>query len=425
MEGVDVYTDTDWAGCPKTRKSTSGGCVMLGSHCIKHWSSTQSSVALSSGEAEFAGVIRGAGQGLGYKALLQDLGVGAQLRVWTDSSAAIGICNRQGLGKLRHLDTHTLWIQQAVRTGRVDLRKVHGEKNPADLLTKHSLSRERLEMFVALHGCKYLAGRAGSAPKMREGETTRTTMASGGGGLIGVAGDGKDAAHKSARVVVAGSSVAGGTLHGSGAPDEDSQKHLGSGSPTMPDLDLHGKNLDDAYPPIAVPDDETLPDLVRDEQDYVFMRGMAEAEKIAREARDQGRKRNMSPAARPIKDDQSKETIEDGMHLVEERENELATSRSSPGRRRSESEGLPLRDDSKDVLPCVRLREGSRTETSDRSREDCDHDDDVEVDDQYLSLSETPSLFVSVFDSCARVLRCIGPRFVSRRRSSGLHQVLK
>ena len=151
---------------------------MLGSHCIKHWSSTQASVALSSGEAEFAGVIRGAGQGLGYKALLQDLGVGARLRVWTDSSAAIGICNRQGLGKLRHLDTHTLWIQQAVRTGRVDLRKVLGEENPADLLTKHSLSRQRLEKLVELHGCKYLGGRAASAPQVRAGESTKTTMAS-------------------------------------------------------------------------------------------------------------------------------------------------------------------------------------------------------------------------------------------------------
>ena len=67
------------------------------------------------------------------------------MRVWTDSSAAIGICNRQGLGKLRHLDTHTLWIQQAVRLGRVDLRKVAGEVNPADLFTKHSLSKLRVE----------------------------------------------------------------------------------------------------------------------------------------------------------------------------------------------------------------------------------------------------------------------------------------
>ena len=114
VSSTDVYTDTDWAGCPSTRKSTSGGAVMFGSHCVKHWSSTQTSTALSSGEAAFTGVLRGAGQGLGYQALLNDLGVVVPLCVRTDSSAAIGICNIQGLGKLRHLDTHTLWIQQAV-----------------------------------------------------------------------------------------------------------------------------------------------------------------------------------------------------------------------------------------------------------------------------------------------------------------------
>ena len=136
--------------------------------------------------------------------------------MWPDSSAAIGIRDRQGLGKLRHVDTHTLWIQQAVRTGRVDLRKVLGEENPADLLTKHSLSRERLEKLVALHGCKYLAGRAASAPKMREGEATRTTMASEGRGLIGAAGNGVGAAHRTASVVVVDSPVDGGTLDGHG-----------------------------------------------------------------------------------------------------------------------------------------------------------------------------------------------------------------
>ena len=140
---------------------------MVGQHAVKHWSSTQQSISLSSGEAEFAGVIRGAGQGLGYQALLRDLGVELPLRVWTDSSAAIGICTRQGLGKLRHLDTHTLWIQQAVRTKRVDLRKVDGERNPADLLTKHSISRQRLDDLVKIFCCKYLDGRAASAPQTK------------------------------------------------------------------------------------------------------------------------------------------------------------------------------------------------------------------------------------------------------------------
>jgi hypothetical protein len=174
---IDVYTDTDWAGCPKTRKSTSGGCMMLGGHTIKHWSSTQAGVSLSSGEAEFHGVVRGAGMGLGYQALLRDVGVDIPLRVWTDSSAAIGIAGRQGLGKLRHLDAHTLWLQQAVRSGRVDLKKVPGTANPADLLTKHSLTREKLMELVTLFNCEFRSGRAESAPTLRKDQGNKTTMA--------------------------------------------------------------------------------------------------------------------------------------------------------------------------------------------------------------------------------------------------------
>ena len=88
---------------------------------------------------------------------------------------------------MTHTHTHTLWIQQVVRLGRVDLRKVDAEVNPADLFTKHSLSRERLEALVRLHGCEYIGGRAGSAPQAREGTSSKTTMASAtnGGGVVG------------------------------------------------------------------------------------------------------------------------------------------------------------------------------------------------------------------------------------------------
>ena len=127
---VDVYSDTDWAGCPRTRKSTSGGCLMLGAHLIKSWSSTQSQVALSSGEAEYYGVVKAVGTALGYQSLLADLGVRLPLRAWTDSTATIGICNRSGLGKLRHIDTQCLWLQGKVRAGHVELRKVKGTENP-------------------------------------------------------------------------------------------------------------------------------------------------------------------------------------------------------------------------------------------------------------------------------------------------------
>ncbi len=175
VHGIEVYTDTDWGGCPRTRKSTSGGCVMLGSHLIKSWSSTQTSVALSSGEAEFNGVAHGSGIGLGYQSLIKDLGQELPARVWTDSSAAVGDCSRQGLGELRHLDTHTLWAQQAVRAKKISLCKID-EVNPADLLTKHSLTRERLIALTKLD-CQFRGGRAEAAPKIRIAPGIKVTMA--------------------------------------------------------------------------------------------------------------------------------------------------------------------------------------------------------------------------------------------------------
>ena len=71
---IECYSDTDWGGCVKTRKSTSGGCLMLGGHVLKTWSSMQPTVSLSSGEAEFYGVVKAAGLALGQQAVLKDLG---------------------------------------------------------------------------------------------------------------------------------------------------------------------------------------------------------------------------------------------------------------------------------------------------------------------------------------------------------------
>ena len=142
---------------------------MVGSHVIKCWSATQPGVAMSSGEAEFYGVVRAAAAGLGIKSLYGDIGIGMPVRVWTDSSAAIGVCNRQGLGKLRHLECKALWIQQRLRLGEFELRKVPGESNPADLFTKHLESKAKLDQVVSLFNCEFRDGRAASAPQLKAG----------------------------------------------------------------------------------------------------------------------------------------------------------------------------------------------------------------------------------------------------------------
>ena len=98
------------------------------------------------------------------------------MTVYTDSTASIGISSRQGLGKLRHLDTTALWIQQAIRSKRITLRKVSGEENPADVYTKHMPSREKLTSLMRLYDCDYRPGRAESAPLLRREQRLGTEI---------------------------------------------------------------------------------------------------------------------------------------------------------------------------------------------------------------------------------------------------------
>ena len=110
---------------------------MLGGHQIKHWSTTQGVIALSSAEAELYGIIKATVQGMGLQSVAPDLGEDLSMEVHTDSSAAMGVCNRKGVGKVRYLDTNLLWVQDKLKQGSLVITKVQGEKNPADFSTKH------------------------------------------------------------------------------------------------------------------------------------------------------------------------------------------------------------------------------------------------------------------------------------------------
>ena len=172
VEQLEVWTDTGHAGCLQTRTATGGGVIMLGQHMVKSWSSTQPSVTMSSGEAEMVGVTRAAPAALGFRSLPADLGFHWPVRVWTDSTASIGMCSRQGLGKVRHLDVQLMWIQQRIRNHDLDLYKILGEENPADLMTKAGFPQDRADHLLRLMGCRFAEGRPETAPEFRrEGGT--------------------------------------------------------------------------------------------------------------------------------------------------------------------------------------------------------------------------------------------------------------
>ena len=101
------------------------------------------------GEAELAAMVRGATEGEGFASVLKDFGTGAHIHLHSDASAAIGITQRQGLGKIRHLSVADLWIQQKIRRGEIAIAKVLGTLNSSDLLTK-PMARPRFDALLKL-----------------------------------------------------------------------------------------------------------------------------------------------------------------------------------------------------------------------------------------------------------------------------------
>ncbi|CAE7422522.1 GIP [Symbiodinium sp. CCMP2456] len=124
MTSLDVvaYVDSDWAGCVRTRKSTSGVSVFFNGCLLTSQTRTQQTIATSSGEAELYSIGLGTSECLFLKSLLLDMNIASRvnIRVFTDSSA----------GK-----------SMSTRFGVLQVKKVAGTSNPADVLTKY-VSRE-------------------------------------------------------------------------------------------------------------------------------------------------------------------------------------------------------------------------------------------------------------------------------------------
>ena len=135
---ITTYVDSDWAGCKSTRKSTSGGVLHLNGVCVHHYSRTQTTVALSSGEAELYAIGSGVAEALGLKNFLHELGIACTITICTDSSAARSITTRHGVTKqTKHIQLRYLYMQELVHNGTIKCDKILGTTNPSDILTKY------------------------------------------------------------------------------------------------------------------------------------------------------------------------------------------------------------------------------------------------------------------------------------------------
>lgn len=91
---------------------------------------------------------------LGIRSIYLDLGVefDKSIEIRSDASAAIGIVNRIGLGKVRHIEVTQLWAREKVSKGEILVTKVKTEENLAAALFKH-VSKEIM--------CKHIEGVGG------------------------------------------------------------------------------------------------------------------------------------------------------------------------------------------------------------------------------------------------------------------------
>lgn len=114
--------------CQESLKSMSSLAIRLGAHLLETSCAKQSTVALSSGEAEYYAITRGSAAGILVQNILADLDRKCKLIDLTDSSAAKGICHRRGVGRVKHLELKELWVQDEVDKAQQEVHKVGTDK---------------------------------------------------------------------------------------------------------------------------------------------------------------------------------------------------------------------------------------------------------------------------------------------------------
>ncbi|CAK0888842.1 unnamed protein product, partial [Prorocentrum cordatum] len=144
-----VEVDSDWASEPG-RSSVDGGFLFIGSHLIDGWSGQQYNHALSSAEAEFTGIVNGSARGTWLRNVMLEMGFEVTLQVNTGSSGAKGIASRLGCGKVRHLETKYLWVQEKAKDRTITMAKIHADVNGADMQTKPMTGPRLLKLLAFL-----------------------------------------------------------------------------------------------------------------------------------------------------------------------------------------------------------------------------------------------------------------------------------
>ena len=133
---VEVLTDSDWAGAAD-RISTSSCHVFVNGNLACAFVRKQGCISLSSCEAELVASVSGASEALYIAHVIRTAGsCKTRVVLRLDSSSARSLLFKQGVSRVRHLDTKLLWIQDYSRRKIIEPRAINTIQNSSDLGTK-------------------------------------------------------------------------------------------------------------------------------------------------------------------------------------------------------------------------------------------------------------------------------------------------
>jgi len=136
---LHAYTDADWAGSVDDRKSTSGGAFFMGSRLVSWFSKKQSSIALSTAEAEYVAAASCCTQLLWMMQTLQDFQITCTppISILCDNTSAINISKNPIMhSKTKHIPIKYHFLREQVLEQKVKLEYVPSKEQVVDILTK-------------------------------------------------------------------------------------------------------------------------------------------------------------------------------------------------------------------------------------------------------------------------------------------------
>jgi len=139
ITSLTAYSDADWAGCPDSRRSTSGYCVYLGDNLISWSSKRQTTVSHSSAEAEYRAVAHAVAECCWIRQLLQELhiSIASATLVYCDNVSAVYMtANPVHHRRTKHIEIDIHFVREKVALGQVRVLHVPSSHQFADIMTK-------------------------------------------------------------------------------------------------------------------------------------------------------------------------------------------------------------------------------------------------------------------------------------------------